>query len=254
MNGLIHRYVSLSLLAALAGACVEKEGESSSDTSATTEDSTGASSGDSTGDSTGAATGTTGDEPTGTGTGGEPTTGEPGGLCEAWAEWIVMCGNAEPGSEAEVVSECEAQRGLTEAVYGPECAVKSDAYIECQSLSMCGDEAACEAEYTAVEICQPEAGAECEAFAAAVVACEPGEDEAAIASNCQFELNAGGYMNPACGAALASQYGCLGGLDCMALESGAGCEAEGMMVEASCAGENGAPARPGALELETHRR
>jgi hypothetical protein len=250
MNGLIYRYVSLSLLAALTGACVEKEGESSTDTSGTTADPTGNSSGDSTGDSTG----TTDETTTGETTTGEPTTGEPGGLCEAWAKWIVMCGNAEPGSEAQVVSECEDQRALTEAVYGPECLVKSDAYIECESLSMCSDDAACEAEYTAVEICQPEAGASCKAFAAAVVACEPGEDEAAIASNCQFELNAGGYMNPACGAALDSLYGCLGGQDCMALEDGTGCDAEAAMVEASCAGENGAPARPGALEFETHRR
>ena len=265
MHNLIHRLASFSLLAALSSACVEKGGESTDDsTGGSSGDSTGATTDDSTGDSTGGPTEATTGDSTDTGTDegttvepttGEPTTGEPGALCQAFAEWSVMCGEAEPGGEAELALECEEERAFIDVLLGPECGVKYDAYTACAAMNPCNDEAACAVELAAAENCEPEAGATCKAYAANVIACEPGPDEPEIATSCQFEVNAGLFDSPACAAAVEALYGCFAGLDCTALFDGAGCEAEVMMQETACVtSEDGAPARPGARERWMARR
>src|SRR4028118_687607 len=85
MHKLIQRFASFSLLAALSGACVEKEGETTGGSSG---DTTGGSSGDTTGDETGETGDSSGSEgTTSEPTTGDPTSGEPSGLCAAWVKW-----------------------------------------------------------------------------------------------------------------------------------------------------------------------
>lgn len=268
MHNLMKHIVALSLLAALTPACTEKGGETSDsstgDTSGATDATTDAATDattdaatDATGDVTGASDSQTSTDPTGgsdsDSTTGEPTTGEPGGLCEAYAAQLVMCGMWPGDSEAEIVMECEEGRAFTYAVYGPACGELSDAQLTCLTMAECFDDTACEAELDQVEDCLPEAGAVCIKYGEAVAACES-DDPAELASSCQFDLNASGYMNPACGAAAEAAYDCFGGLSCEQLGEGTGCEQEAMAFDTNCGGEEGGLVRPGKIELDAHRR
>jgi hypothetical protein len=248
MHYLIRRFMTLSLLAALPGACTEKGEETTTGSATDTSgDSTGAPTSDPTTGASDDSTGTTGDDSSVTGeqtsgesTTGDPTTGDPGALCVAYTEWVYGCGLGEPGGKEEAIDECELQREQTAAIDGPECAARADAYIECISKSACDDPAPCAAEFEAIDVCGPEPGATCLKFAETVEACEPGEGEEELASGCQYELNAATYASADCGAAMEALYACYGDLTCEEIMEGpTTCAQQEMMTETACPGENG---------------
>ena len=265
--------MTLSLLAALPGACVEKGEEttpgSTTDTSGdSTGDTTDDSTGDSTGDTTGATSGdssstgepttgdpTTEDPTTGDPTTDDPTTGEPSAVCIAYVEWVYGCELGEPGGKEQALADCEQEREATAAIYGADCAVKSDTYVECLSKSACDDFDACEAESEATDVCLPEAGPTCKKFGANVSACVTEESEEELASGCQFEINLGAFRSEDCGAATEALYGCYGGLTCAEIEDdGAVCSQQEAMAEVLCPDQGGGPVKQRRLERQTHRR
>ncbi|HEY0134106.1 MAG TPA: hypothetical protein VGB85_08500 [Nannocystis sp.] len=246
MHYLIRRVATLSLLAALPGACTEK-GEETTAASAT--ETSGDTSGEPTGGSSDDSTGATSDDSTGM---TEPTTGEPSPVCADYTEWVFECGQGDPLSEEEVLGECEREREVMAAVYGPSCAAKYDAFTECISDNACDAFDACDAEAEASDLCLPEAGATCMKFAATVAACEPGEGEAEIGGSCQLDINAGGHDNAECGAAIEAMYACYSDLTCEQIAGdGAACSQEVAMLEALCPGEGGLMQ---SRHLDAHRR
>lgn len=180
----------------------------------------------------------TGGQTSGTGdasTGGAPTTGASDDPCAAYVAFLVMCDATLAGMEADLLAECQQVRMVTGMVKGDACLALHDAYLDCIATAACDGADACQAAGDAAFECTPPPGDACKAYAAKYVECNPGEDEAALAGDCQAYVNYGlAFGGPACGMAYEERYACLGALSCGDLGSGTGCEAQEMSIEQNC--------------------
>lgn len=204
----------------------DKDGGTDEGTGGTTEGTGGA------GTTSGAPTTTEG---TTDSTGSSSTTGEPGGSCAPYVEYVKKCDPEE--SEAELYLYCSMIRKQVEAVYGPKCLVAHDAVYECLAMSACDDPDPCPDEIAASNYCLPEVGEACMAFAAKEAECygEPVPEYAA--GFCQVYVNDKGYYpGPACGAAFEELYVCLVDLPCPDFQMRNGCDAEQGKLEIACGG------------------
>ncbi len=221
-------------LGTLPLACKTDEGTTESGTGTTTGPGTstdGSGSGTSVGASTltdgsGSGSGSTGAS---SGSSSDPT-GGPGGICEQYAAFYLMCDPS--GDKDQLIADCEALRKKQEGVYGPACLALHDAYIACLIAGTC--DANCDAEGTAAYDCRPEVGPICQAYGMKYMDCMLG-DATETAQYCQVGLNTSAFQyGPACGTAYEELIACLNALDCAAFETHTGCEAQMTALGQAC--------------------
>lgn len=229
-------------LGTLPLACKTDEGTTDSGTGTTTgpgtssDGSSGASSGtsavtDTSGTDSAGTSGTSGTSGSSGSSSGDPT-GGPGGICEQYAAFYLMCDPS--GSTEQLLEMCQAVREEREGVYGPACLALHDAYLACIITGGCEDTNACDAEAMATYYCKPEIGAICQAYGAKYMECMLG-DAAATSEYCQIGLNTAAFQyGPACGTAYEELIACLTALDCAELENPVGCEAQMTALSQAC--------------------
>ncbi|MCY0988787.1 hypothetical protein OV203_16750 [Nannocystis sp. ILAH1] len=229
-------YRSLAFLFSLGTmpiACGPKGGDTSDGTADPTDGTTNSTTGTTDGTST-ATTSTTGEPTTGPTTGDASETSGAHPACAAYAAYHVECNPDSLTPVTEVYAYCAVVRTRVEAIYGPTCLAIQDALFECLENSPCLSDA-CEADYTALQQCWPEASAGCVAFAAKSEECYGMPLPIDAAGHCQQYVNAHAYYYGApCGSAYEEWYACLIDLPCPEFEMQAGCDDLKAAVDLAC--------------------
>ncbi|MEZ4448975.1 MAG: hypothetical protein R3B09_05785 [Nannocystaceae bacterium] len=165
----------------------------------------------------------------------ETTTGGDNSVCADYAKAGALCYPRVPYDEW--FDNCAA---FVEdyAKYSQACLSAGEAFLQCKTMTACGEEPDCDAEYMTTTItCSPPPGEVCTNWGAKNAECymKPLDQASYIALFCQKAIWNGNFDHgPACGMAIEDHYACVAALDCADFNSQAGCEGTFDKVLSEC--------------------